>query len=479
MTALLSDTMIHRDIMLRLAFSPPHSPADQPALISPTNSEDEIEAITTLVSLPSFGSDSPPSSPLAAAQRALISPTNSADEIEAIVALISLPSLGSDSPPPSPLARQPLTFNSTYRFCFPAASPSFTAESSASARHRHPSFSSTFTVSTVDSSYYGTDHHAGPWYTGSTSLALPEDDDVLSPLHCFMRKYCVEAFSATPQDVEIPRYGKSHNGKIVVGQVGIRCLHCQHLNYNNRSERSVCYPSSLRNIYHSMETWQRRHAQVCTELPNWVRREMTVLMKSSRCNAGGRRQYWEDAAKQLGLVDTPRAGVRFARPPGAISGDDERMIAEKQKPSNFLPPPQPATTTIPIVTPNDKLLVTDYLYLLMDQMQVCYFTQEDRTGGRSKVKQIENNFPGMQCQHCCGKAGFGRYFPSSSAALALANSDRNIYNHLLKCRKCPESIQLQLKAYRSGGNNGENSKNKRGFRKIFFARVWDRIHNRK
>jgi hypothetical protein len=85
MTALLSDTMIHRDIMLRLAFSPPHSPADQPALISPTNSADEVEAITTLVSLPSFGSDSPPSSPLAAAQRALISPTNSADEVKAIV----------------------------------------------------------------------------------------------------------------------------------------------------------------------------------------------------------------------------------------------------------------------------------------------------------------------------------------------------------------------------------------------------------
>jgi hypothetical protein len=33
-----------------------------------------------------------------------------------------------------------------------------------------------------------------------------------------MRKYCIEVFSATPQDVATPRYGKSHAGRVVVGQ---------------------------------------------------------------------------------------------------------------------------------------------------------------------------------------------------------------------------------------------------------------------
>lgn len=60
------------------------------------------------------------------------------------------------------------------------------------------------------------------WFHGVVSLHLPEDDDVLSPLHCFMRRYCVEAFSATPEDVATPRYGKSHGFKVEVGQVGIR-----------------------------------------------------------------------------------------------------------------------------------------------------------------------------------------------------------------------------------------------------------------
>jgi hypothetical protein len=188
---------------------------------------------------------------------------------------------------------------------------------------------------------------------------------------------------------------------------------------------------------------------------------MAALMKISRSNAGGRRQYWEDAARQLGLVDTPY-GVRFARPPGLIR---DVRLSGKQIPSQH--------RRRPVVEPEDKDLVTDYLYLLLNQMQVCYFADEDRTGSRSKVKTFDIGFPGLECKHCSGKAGFGRYFPSSVDGLALANSDRNIFNHLMKCRKCPASIQEKLSEYQG---TGESNKNKRGSRKIFFQRVWDRIH---
>jgi hypothetical protein len=302
------------------------------------------------------------------------------------------------------------------------------------------------------------------WYPGSISLSLPGDDDVLSPLHCFMRRYCVEAFAATPEDVSTPRYGKSHAGKIAIGQVGIRCIHCKHLSPDSRPERAVCFPSTLRNIYHSIETWQRRHSLVCTEIPPWVKKSIADLMKSSRTTAGGRRQYWEDAAKKLGLADTPQ-GVRFIRTPG--------VEIAASRPPTAISTASTSTANRSVVVPEDKELVTDYLYLLMEQMQVCYFTEEDRTGGRSKVKNFEVGFPGMQCQHCEGKAGFGRYFPASLAALALANSDRNIYNHLQKCRRCPMDIQDLLKALRKAA---ESSKNKRGSRKLFFERVWKRIH---
>jgi hypothetical protein len=149
------------------------------------------------------------------------------------------------------------------------------------------------------------------WIGGSVSLHTPEDDDVLSPLHCFMRRYCVEAFSATAEDVAIPRYGKSHGFKVEIGQVGIRCLHCKGCAPGKRAERAVCYPSSLRNIYHSIETWQRRHSLVCKRITPWVRKSIMELMESSKTRAGGRRQYWEDSARYVIKASVVIANVVF------------------------------------------------------------------------------------------------------------------------------------------------------------------------
>jgi len=339
----------------------------------------------------------------------------------------------------------------------------------------------------------------GVWYEGSTSLAIEGDEDVLSPLHCYMRKYCVEAFSCSNNDISTPRYGKAHNSKIVVGQVGIRCLHCKTMK-EQKPERAVCFPSSLKNIYHSIETWQRRHSIVCAAIPKWIRRDLAELVRNSKSTAGGRRQYWEESARKLGMVDTPR-GVRFSRPPGLLHGEDEEcddvnvhdpvdplvvIVDDDEEGSPFSPSNRhrqrknlkknskrglrrPLGAPKRLVTDDERPLVTDYLFLLMSQMEVCYFTEDDRSGGRSKVKDFPVGFPGMQCTHCNGKAGFGRYFPSSVDALALANSDRNIYNHLKKCRKCPDEIRNELKVQKA-------SKNKRGSRKTFFGRVWKRIH---
>lgn len=330
-----------------------------------------------------------------------------------------------------------------------------TSEASASNSVMEEDASVCHSATIVEAPTYPADQQ---WYSGCISLSLPEDEEVLSPLHCFMRRYCVEAFTAAPQDVATPRYGKSHGLKVVTGQVGIRCMYCKHRPVGKRPERAVCYPSSLKNIYHSIETWQRRHSLVCPDIPSWVRQSMVELMESSKSRAGGRRQYWEDSATRLGMVDTS-SGVRFIREPGAVEK------APCVNPNGFVP--------MKVVTHEDKETVTDYLFLLMDQMQTCQFTEEDRSGGRSKIKNNTVGFPGMQCKHCQGKAGFGRYFPSSVNALALANSDRNINNHLQKCRRCPSDIKLELARLQKDSTQG---KNRRGLRKLFFRRVWERMH---
>jgi len=311
------------------------------------------------------------------------------------------------------------------------------------------------------------------WFSGCTSLALPEDDDVLSPLHCFMRKYCVEAFSATEEDVALPRYGRGYGSKIQVGQVGVRCLHCRWRKPHDRAERAVCYPSSIKNIYHSMETWQRRHSIVCDDIPGWVKKRLAELMKLSRSFAGGRRQYWTDAGMKLGLVDTKR-GVRFSKDP------DSSLLSDGAKSythSLLYTPPKKTTPRRALVAEDDRLLVTKYLFLLMEQMQPCHFTEEDRTGGRSKVKDnMDVGFPGLECKHCMGKAGFGRYFPNTLDNLALANSDRNIYNHMIKCRRCPADVKNALRRSHSKRCDEEGSKNRRGSRRKFFERIWNRLH---
>ena len=311
-----------------------------------------------------------------------------------------------------------------------------------------------------------TGEETNKFYEGTVSLATKNDTESLSPLHCFMRRYCVEAFTASADDVSIPRYGKSHSCRVVLGQVGIRCIHCKHRPAREKQERAVCFPSSLKNIYHSIETWQRRHSLVCQDIPSWVKKNLTDLIAQSRAGAGGRRQYWEESASLLGMATTSN-GIRFIRPPGEIP----RPILQCKEVTEA---PSAQVAGLPVVRPSDKDLVTGYLFTLLDQMEACRFTEQDRIGGRSKVKDCPEGYPGMQCKHCKGKAGFGRYFPATVQALSSANSDRNIYNHVSKCRKCPEEIRQELKLMQ---DEQLQSKNRRGSRKKFFVQVWGRMHN--
>jgi hypothetical protein len=307
-------------------------------------------------------------------------------------------------------------------------------------------------------------------------------------------------------------------------QLGIQCKWCKHRNYSDRQERAVCFPSTIKNIYHSIETWQRRHSTVCGDIPPWAKTQMTNLMKCSRSGAGGRRLYWEESAKRLGMVDTDN-GVRFFRPPGTIDPPPIKNTLPLQQLSVTMTPNDNGSVEIcmdidgnntlghnqvitidttvshAIVREDDlELQITGYLFCLLEQMESCYFSDEDRIGGRSKVKSCQSGYPGyvffetllevslrytltrryffyicyrIQCKHCGGKSGFGRYFPASCAALSSANSDRNIFNHISKCRKCPEEVRDRLTSL---FKQQSTFKNRRGTRKIFFERIWARMH---
>ena len=154
------------------------------------------------------------------------------------------------------------------------------------------------------------------------------------------------------------------------------------------------------------------------------------------------------------------SGANFVRP---MTDVDWAEAVKKQK-----------EDTYPLVLPEDKPLISDYLYLTLVQMEPCKLMDADRVGC---YKGREVGFRGLACRHCVGQAGCGRYFPASEASLSQTTTSQTILNHVRNCRRCPieirESLELMKRA--KMGPGGKNGKPKHGGRKVFFHRLWCRI----
>lgn len=314
------------------------------------------------------------------------------------------------------------------------------------------------------------------WYSGRTSLALRDSDsDWLSALNCFVRDTCVEAFSATHEDVNSP----SKRGRIAPHQVGIRCCFCKHRARDDLASAAISYPVSVAGIYESVKRWQKVHVEVCPDMPVEVK---TKLEELGSVNAWipTTRQYWADSARSLGMVDT-QEGIRFAQDPSqvttravTVSGTQMAREAppegrndEESAPANM----ERLSDGDNIVFPEDMALVPPYVYFLIRQVEATHFTESDRFVARSKGPI---GYPGFQCRHCRGHAGLGKYFPVSSKSLSTNSTSQNIHSHLLKCRKVSPYVKDQLMALKE-----EKSKAPRlepGWRRVFFDKIWSRLH---
>mmetsp|Transcript_29094 Transcript_29094/g.43977 ORF Transcript_29094/g.43977 Transcript_29094/m.43977 type:complete len:494 (-) Transcript_29094:74-1555(-) len=139
-------------------------------------------------------------------------------------------------------------------------------------------------------------------------LSMPADADSLSDRQCYVRSDFVEVFAATDKDVAA-RHSKGAQ-KLVLGQVGIRCIHCAHLRPKDRAERAVCYPSSISRIYQTVADMQRFHFEQCREIPDETRKVYKSLKTTRPRGVGSPQTYWVQSAKLLNLVDSDN-GIRF------------------------------------------------------------------------------------------------------------------------------------------------------------------------
>jgi hypothetical protein len=305
-------------------------------------------------------------------------------------------------------------------------------------------------------------------FTGKVVLALPEDENFLSPLRCFLRKN-VCAFTASQQDIAVRT---PTTFSVRVGQVGVGCVHCLAVSPKSRSNRAVCFPFAMGRIYQSVADIQRFHLGECRMMPQSVRTEFLRLQSESAKGSRGlaTRMYWIDSAKKIGLTDGP-SGMYFHRDPSlpslsshsfaSVENYDATVRAAKNNDSS--------RENLTLVVPEDKPTIAEFLYLVMEQLRPCRFTDADRNKRRSKSVGCI----GVECKHCAGKID-GRKFFWSSVSAAESNFV-SVHSHMLTCKYIPEPLRAELTMLKTLRRE-QTSRLKTGSQKAFFIRVWSRLH---
>ena len=110
----------------------------------------------------------------------------------------------------------------------------------------------------------------------------------------------------------------------------------------------------------------RMHFLRCESIPQELKNKVATLETHNISNRGGRKQYWIEAGKRIGLCDT-QYGIHFEKDPTLPLPPFVGWQEEKDEPA----PAQEEPEYYPLVLPEDKELITDYLYLAMEQMQPC------------------------------------------------------------------------------------------------------------
>jgi len=299
-------------------------------------------------------------------------------------------------------------------------------------------------------------------FTGKVALSIPEDKMSLSPLRCFLRQQ-VCAFSATEEDIAVRT---PTTFAVSIGQVGIGCIHCLGQPAKSRLNRAVCFPFSIARIYQSVADIQRFHLSECKMVPKDTREKFLKLQSQSSKGSKGlaTRQYWVTSAKKIGLVDTSK-GIRFCRDPAVPAKKAVSLDILAQVASNV------TTVNRPLVLPEDKPHIAEFLYVVMGQLQPCRFTEADRN--KRRLKDV--GCIGVECKHCAGQVDGRKFFWSS--VNAVESNFVSVHTHMMECRMVSKEIKENLAELKKLRKE-QTAALKTGSQKAFFARVWKRLHEK-
>lgn len=148
-------------------------------------------------------------------------------------------------------------------------------------------------------------------------VARSEDEGRLTPYQCLARQH-IQYFEA--KQVQVEEGAQGRNKPIVLGQVGIRCIHCAVLARKDKAPAAAFYPSKLSGIYQSAQNIMNSHlAKDCGKVPKSVR-ERLLSMSNRKSPPGTGKAYWSEEAVKVGIYEDEH-GLRF-RPITASSNNE-------------------------------------------------------------------------------------------------------------------------------------------------------------
>jgi hypothetical protein len=154
-----------------------------------------------------------------------------------------------------------------------------------------------------------------------------------------------------------------------------------------------------------------------------------------------------------------------------------------------------------LVEPSDCDLITDYFFHIMKQLVVCRFAEKDRKTRGGKRENVNVGYGGLQCRHCISAPNSRKFFWSNVDRLANSFAEIPVSTraptcnvvqttthllsalhsypsktHVLKCKSAPEEIKDSLLVLK--GRHAEQMQSlARGSQKVFFRRMWRRLHD--
>jgi hypothetical protein len=230
----------------------------------------------------------------------------------------------------------------------------------------------------------------------------------------------------------------------------------------------------------------RDHFGACNAIPAPLKERFLMLKGKTAQGATGSNTFWEYSAKRLGLIDS-ESGIWVDENADSIDvkeGSAYRVAnPEPQVPARDLAKASPATaprsqssslqsSDVSLVIPEDRALISDFLYCFMSHVQLIKLEESERIGNR---KNLPVGIAGIGCRYCCEKnrKGFCRIFPARRRTLPSKIND--LYEHVRRCPLCPSETREKLRLLKNMKSSHDSEAKTMLGEKDFFDRLWGRM----